>query len=60
MSGQERIIDPQTQALIKQIKVDPSSFIPTKEELDEVIKLREEADRQLKKSGKVVILGSYE
>lgn len=60
MANQERIISPEMQALIEQIKESPTSLIPSVVELDQVIRLREEADRRLKESGRVVILGNYE
>ena len=60
MANQERIISPEMQALMEQIKGSPTSLIPLEVELDQVIRLREEADRRLKESGRVVILGNYE
>lgn len=60
MANQEQEPSAGMQALIEQIKANPFPFIPTKEELDRVIRLREEADRRLEKFGRVVILGSHE
>jgi len=45
-----------TQAVIEQIKRNPSLFVPTKRELQKVIKDREQADQRLKEKGLTVIL----
>lgn len=60
MANQEQGPSPEMQALIEQIKANPTSFIPSKADRARVIGLREQADQRLKESGRVVILGNYE
>lgn len=43
-------------SVAEQIKTNPSSFVPNKEELEKVISERETADLRLQEAGRVVIL----